>query len=248
MSSKLTKSTTSYQSPVTSNHLPATEGDLIERACENCRFSRPVSGLKDPTLICDHKADAEDKWLAVYPAGTCSNFEASRDVLSAEIAGALAEGAKLIPLTQDKFAIVDAQDYEWLCKYKWYALKDKATYYAARSANRKTLRMHREIMRAPKHLLVDHRDHNGLDNRRSNLRLCTPAENIRNQGSARGSTSKYKGVTWCKARNIFQARITFNGRRIHLGSFKNEIDAAKAYDKKAKELFGEFAYLNFPED
>jgi len=200
------------------------------------------------TLICDRKTDAEGIWCVVIPDDSCHKFEASRELLSAEVAGALLEGAKLIPLTQDKFAIVDAQDYEWLSKYKWYALKDKRTYYAARSSNRKTLRMHREIMRAPKHLLVDHRDHNGLNNRRSNLRICTLAENIRNRRSNRGSTSKYKGVTWFKARNLFQASITFNGRRIHLGYFKSEIDAAKAYDKKAKELFGEFAYLNFPND
>ena len=221
--------------------------EMTEKVCENCRFSRPLTGLHEATLICDRKTDAEGIWCVVLHADSCHKFEASRELLSAEVAEALLEGAKLIELTQDKFAIVDAQDYEWLSKYKWYAIKDRRTYYAARSANRKTLRMHREIMRAPKHLLVDHRDHNGLNNRRSNLRICTLAENLRNQRSARDSTSKYKGVTWCKAKNLFQARITFNRRRIHLGYFKSEIDAAKAYDKKAKELFGDFAYLNFPD-
>jgi len=228
--------------------LRTTEGDLIERACDNCRFSRPVSGLKEPTLICEHKADAEDKWVAVDPSGRCSNFEASRDVLSAELADALAEGAKLIPLTQDKFAIVDAADYDRLSKHKWCAVKGRRTYYATRRANGKLVRMHRVIMKARAGQVVDHREHDGLDNRRSKLRFCTPRQNTMNQRPRLGCSSEYKGVFHGKGDKKFIAGIAYNSKRIHLGRFDTARNAAKAYDKKAKELFGEFAYLNFPED
>ena len=79
-----------------------------------------------------------------------------------------------------------------------------------------------------------------------NLRLCTQAQNIYNALPRLNCTSKYKGVYRNKKTNRYHAAIQHKGKKFYLGSFKNEIDAAKAYDKKAKELFGEFAYLNFP--
>ena len=100
-------------------------------------------------------------------------------------------------------------------------------------------------MGAPEHLLVDHIDHNGLNNCRSNLRLSTMAQNVRNTIS-RGGSSKYKGVHWCKRSKKWTGQICFNGKGHHLGGFRDEIEAAKAYDKRAKELHGEFACLNFP--
>ena len=106
--------------------------------------------------------------------------------------------------------------------------------------------MHREIMHAPKGMVVDHIDGNSLNNRRSNLRLCTVSQNHQNRRRTYGS-SKYKGAWWDKRRNKWVAAITFKGKYIYLGFFDNEIDAGKAYDRKAAELFGEFAYLNFPD-
>lgn len=157
------------------------------------------------------------------------------------------EGVRLIELTWGKWAIVDAEDYGRLSSYKWCAVEHSRCWYA------KTLRrdgmplaMHRLIAGAPKGLLVDHRDHNGLNNRKSNLRLCTRKENRRNRRPNRGGTSKYKGVCWSKSSKKFRAAINHNGKRYNLGYFDDEIAAAKAYDKKARELFGEFAYLNFP--
>ncbi len=110
-----------------------------------------------------------------------------------------AEGYGLIPLTQGKFAIVDAEDYDWLIRYKWHACKCKNTYYASRVRGGKTIKMHREIMRAPKGLVCDHINHNGLDNRKRNLRLCTNAQNCYNQRASATGTSKYKGVSWHKS-------------------------------------------------
>ena len=221
----------------------------LHSTCENCRFSRWVSGLAEPTLICEHKAESEDKCLVVDPAGVCANFD-DHGHAPAALAAALAEGAKLIPLTQGKFAIVDAENYEQLSKYRWYAVKSRRTYYAIRSVKRSRvqIRMHRMLLNAPPGLLVDHINNNGLDNRRSYLRLCTRAQNALNQRPRRGTSSRYKGVGWDKSKKKFRASITHHYKRIHLGYFDDEIDAAKAYDKKAKELFGEFAYLNFPND
>jgi len=218
------------------------------RVCENCRFSKGVSGLKEATLICENKAEAPKKCIVVKEDEACCNFEYSRDIVSPENAAALAEGAKLIPLTQDKFAIVDADDYDRLNKYKWYASKKRRNYYAKRRGPHGIVAMHRVILNAPRGLVVDHINHNGLDNRKENLRLCTVAQNCRNARPCNkpNQWSKYKGVTFHKRKNRFMAAIRYNRKKYFLGYFKNETDAAKAYDKAAKKFFGEFAYLNFP--
>lgn len=157
------------------------------------------------------------------------------------------EDYRLIPLTQGKFAIVDAEDYDWLSKYKWCAWKNENAFYACRTEKGHTVFMHRMIMSAPKGLMCDHIDHNGLNNRKSNLRLCTPAQNVHNKRPQRDSSSKYKGVGSKKQSRKWEARIRFQGKLYHLGDFDNQMEAAMAYDDKAAELFGEFAYLNFPE-
>ena len=158
-----------------------------------------------------------------------------------------AEGYGLIPLTQGKFAIVDAEDYDRINQYQWYACKCKSTFYACRTEGGKTIRMHREIMRAPKGLICDHINHNGLDNHRSNLRLCTHAQNCYNQQASSSGTSIYKGVSWHKCRRKWSARIRCDRKFYNLGDYENEVEAAMVYDDKAVELFGEFACLNLPE-
>jgi len=197
-------------------------------------------------------------WQVVGPDESCENFERARELVPPDISAALAEGAKLLPLSQNKFAIVDADDYERLSKYKWCVSKTPHTNYAMRRTKgkringkrvkRKTIMMHRFIMNAPRGLVVDHINHNGLDNRKQNLRLCTRAENSRNRRPFNIKGSRYKGFSWDKERKVFIACIYCNGKNYYLGRFKSEIAAAKAYDKKAKQLFGEFAYLNFPQE
>lgn len=155
---------------------------------------------------------------------------------------------KKIPLTQGKFAIVDDEDYAELSKHKWYALKVDKTWYAYRGArmpnNKMALvAMHRQILNAPKGSEVDHMNHNGLNNKRDNIQICSKGQNQANQ-NMRGGTSVFKGVYWHKSREEWRAQIKHNRKNICLGSFSNEVDAAKAYDKKAKELFGEFALTN----
>ena len=217
-----------------------------EKICENCRFSKRVSGLKEPALICENKAGALEKCIVVKDNASCSNFKFSRDIVPAYIAQALAEGAKLIPLTQDRFTIVDAEDYDRLNQHKWHVSKSHTSEYAVRCQGRKHISMHRLLLNAPPHLLVDHRDCNGLNNRKANLRLCTHLENIRNQRPRKGGSSRFKGVYWNKTEKKYNPRIRNNGKRYSLGYFHDEIEAAVVYDIKAMELFGEFAYLNFP--
>ena len=173
----------------------------------------------------------------------CRNFQKQKKKRT-KIIQPKDEKIRFIPLTQGKVAIVDAEDYEWLSKNKWHAANTGGKFYACRSIKQRTISMHRVIMGEPKGMVVDHIDGNSLNNRRCNLRSCTTAQNICNQ-RPKGGTSKYKGVCFQKRENKWKAKIRFNGKGIHIGNFDEEIDAAKAYDKKANELFGEFAYLNF---
>ena len=158
---------------------------------------------------------------------------------------------KRIKLTQGKFALVDDCDFKWLNQWRWYAQKGRNTYYAARSTRNHTTKkqqvicMHRLILNTPTGMESDHRDGNGLKNTRSNLRICTTSQNQHNQLPQKNTGSKYKGVWRYKKDNKWGSQIQINGKSINLGSFINEIDAALAYDAKARELFGEFAYLNF---
>lgn len=156
---------------------------------------------------------------------------------------------KQIALTQGKFALVDDEDYEYLNQFKWYAHKKKNTYYAKRELwiNKKNvvLPMHKAILNPEIGQVCDHIDGDGLNNQRSNLRLCIKAENCRNQRIRTGTSSKFKGVSFQPSRNKWTAYITIDYKRISLGRFLSEEDAAKAYDAKAKVLHGEFANVNF---
>jgi hypothetical protein len=156
---------------------------------------------------------------------------------------------KRIKLTQGLYALVDDEDYERINKYKWYANKIRYTYYAVsanygKEYNGSTL-MHRAILGDPAGIPIDHINHNGLDNRRENIRTCSGSQNNMNSRKSINRTSKYKGVSWCKSSIRWQVDIGIMGKGIYLGHFNNEIEAAHAYDTKAKELFGEFANTNF---
>jgi hypothetical protein len=165
---------------------------------------------------------------------------------------------KVIPLSGGgggREAIVDDEDYDLVRQYFWGALKKTARsgYYACHApgprrgpnAPKHNLMMHRLIMGVDDpRIEVDHRNGDGLDNRRANLRTCTHAQNTANQRkSQRPLTSRYKGV--CRADGKWLAQIGCAGRNYRIGSFAVEEDAARAYDAKAVELFGEFARVNF---
>lgn len=158
---------------------------------------------------------------------------------------------KKIQLTQGKFALVDAEDFEKLSKYSWcfdgrnYAVRNK---WDKKNKIGKIVYMHRELFGVDIGKYVDHINGNQLDNRKENLRIVTHAENIRNQKvNPKRGRSKYKGVYWNKEKNKWQAQITFNYKCKSLGRFFKEKDAAIAYNHAAKELFGEYANLNIVE-
>lgn len=158
-----------------------------------------------------------------------------------------------IPLSDgSSYAIIDDEDCELVSRFKWNILKQSICSYATCAMyigriNKKEImthmKMHRLIMRPPKGIEIDHINYNGLDNRRSNMRICTRLQNIVHTRKREGFTSIYKGVS--KARNRWRATIKTNGKKHHLGMFDNEMDAAKVYDDAAKKAWGEFAFVNF---
>ena len=164
----------------------------------------------------------------------------------------LIPNTRLIRLTQGQFAVVDDDDFEWLNQYEWYAVKEDRSYYAARTIYEKgrviQRQMQMEILGGVNGVdLVDHKNHNGLHNYRSNIRFCTFQQNLMNH-KPKKLTSNFKGVHWSNRSKKWASSIGFNYKTIHIGYFNSEEDAARAYDTKAKELHGEFAYLNFPNE
>lgn len=143
---------------------------------------------------------------------------------------------KEIKLTKGKVALVDDEDYDWLMKYKWFASFSSPTHVCARRSG--GFRMHREIMKTPIGMEVDHIDHNELNNQKYNLRNCTRKQNAHNQRKV----GKYKGVYINKG--YIMSRINYEQNIIYLGSFNSEVEAAKAYNEAAVKYFGEFAELN----
>jgi hypothetical protein len=152
-----------------------------------------------------------------------------------------------IPLSQGLVAIIDDADALTVGDRKWYAewSKSARTFYAAHKSSGKKLYMHRVLLGLtdPK-VKADHEDHNGLNNRRQNLRPCNNSNNCANFRATRGGTSVYKGVTWDKRRQRWAAQITVNYKHKGLGAFHSEHDAARAYNEAAVQHFGEFAFLN----
>jgi hypothetical protein len=147
------------------------------------------------------------------------------------------------------YALVDPEDYPKLSKYPWQLFETLCkTYYAARLDHGRIVHLHRFITDAPKGVIVDHRNRNGLDNTKQNLRFATRAQNSCNRVRAVKGTSKYRGVYYGKREKKWHAAICFNGKRMHLGYFTDELEAAKAYDAAAKIYHGEFAMLNFPQN
>lgn len=147
----------------------------------------------------------------------------------------------------NKYALVDDEDYQKLNKYKWCFSQKKTGSAVIRKIKgiNSTITMHKQIMNTPKGMVIDHINHITFDNRKCNLRICTNSENARNQLPRYDKkTSKHKGVCWYKPYKKWRSRINYNKKEINIGYFKTEKEASKAYNKKAIELFGSFAYIN----
>lgn len=158
-------------------------------------------------------------------------------------------GSRTIKLSNGSSTLVSAEDYEKVKDYTW---RETRNGYAITSIggrlNKREILMHRLITGAVKGEWVDHKNHNKLDNRRDNLRLCTASQNIGNSNLRADNTSGYKGVTLHTINGNWISRIMVEGKTIHLGVFDNPHDAARMYNFWALDIFGEFAKLNVVEE
>lgn len=150
---------------------------------------------------------------------------------------------KYIEMKHGKRAIVDEEDYDMLSRYNWW-VSDKGYAITSKQINkvRKTIHMHRLVNKTPEGSVTDHINHDKLDNRKENLRTATFSQNMMNSEPNKGK--KYKGVSYAKKEKSWTSQIHYENRCIHLGQYETEVEAARAYNQKAKELHGDFAFLN----
>jgi hypothetical protein len=158
---------------------------------------------------------------------------------------------KEIPLTQGKVALIDDEDYERAMKHKWSAHKSSKgpAFYVHCRLNAWNIELHRFILGLKRGdgIMIDHRNGNGLDNQKSNLRICTSSSNQWNHRKYINNTSGYIGVDYHKSSKRWRVQSSKNSNRIYLGSFNNKRQAVIARDKAVLHLHGEFASLNLPE-
>lgn len=181
------------------------------------------------------------------PRGTvCANqYKANRPFLIQPADPSI----RCIPLTRGKVTIVDAADYDWLSRWNWSARKAKGRmWYAGRNVQfedgRTTIYMHQILLPCSDGKRADHKDRDGLNNRRSNLRPSTMTQNQGNVDIRANNTSGFRGVFWDKQHRKWRTNIVINGKRKHIGLFVDKTAAASAYNEQASHYFGEFARLN----
>jgi hypothetical protein len=149
-----------------------------------------------------------------------------------------------LPLTNGGLALIDAQDTQRVDRFAWYLAHRGYVQTVCRVAGTlRIIRLHQLLLDFPKSM-IDHRDRNKLNNCRANLRHCTNSQNQANR-VAMPHSSVFKGVTVQARTGRFESQIWHNNKRIYLGTFDSEVDAALAYDREALRRFGEFSCLNF---
>jgi len=229
---------------------------MVKRCCANCMYARPVTShwlrilvarFFPGLLICFNCAQCPGEMTEVFAHfGACRNFRLGHSPWGKRGAPPKPKnGVCLIPLTQGQVALVDPEDYDELMKHRWTLNRTRGNMYAIRRVKRKQILMHRVIMKAPEGLVVDHIDGNGLNNCKSNLRVCTREQNSFNT-RPRGGSSHFKGVSYVKRRGKYSSVIGYKKDKIEIGAFEDPVDAARARDLVARELQGEHAWLNLP--
>jgi hypothetical protein len=214
--------------------------------CHTCIHAHWDPGLWMRTLwsgfparpMCANRTDAPGLMRECPQGRVCRNYRARPLTPTGE-------NVKMIPLTGGFHAYVDAEDYEEVNQWRWRAHSGG---YAVRWEKGKLILMHRQIMKPPKGMVVDHVNGNGYDNTRANMRNVTHRENMHNMRKHAGTASIYKGVVRGKRAGTWYARIGWGGAHATAGPFEDEAEAARAYDRLAVELFGEIVRLNFPDE
>jgi hypothetical protein len=230
---------------------------MAKPCCANCVYAQRPQGrwlrialARWPgMLICCVCADCPGQTCGVYTGGYCRNFHAKPGVPCEPYGSSMSPDEKVcrIPLTQGLFALVDPEDFDELSKYKWYAARNRRCFYACRRENGKVVYMHRQIMKPPPGMDVDHINLQGLDSRKRNMRTCTRAQNGYNHRPLWGGTG-FRGVRYVERNGKYEAFLRHRGKEILSGEFDDPIEAARARDKLAREVQGEYAWLNFPHE
>lgn len=220
---------------------------MDERCCAHCVFALVLRNAAPGTLVCVSRPEALGEPTQVAPGDCCPRFEPKPAPVErpTDLPDPPDEQTALIPLTQNKVALVDRADLVWLSQFKWHAKRIGRKFYACRTQNGRTILMHREIMLAPPGKVVDHKKDETLNNRRKNLRICTQTQNRYNSRS-RGNKSGLLGVY--PQGDKWYGLVEHQGKQHYAGSFIEPAEAARARDRLAFALFGEFAVLNFPDD
>jgi hypothetical protein len=145
-----------------------------------------------------------------------------------------------LPVGRDLVALADIDDAERLLQYRWRAIRIRRTWYAVRADSDALIYMHRLILNAPDGMIVDHRDGNGLNNSRANLRVVTHRENNINAAKRAGCSSHHRGVDYHRSTRAWRARVWCGGRETLVGFFATEEEAVAARERAAREVYGEY--------
>lgn len=234
-----------HKTPADPNASTPTCYDCVYALWDRSQWLRSMSSGWPVRPTCANHPDSLGVMTEIPYDGTCRRFrwkQESRGRVTPPKPSS--PDVAYIPLTKRKFAIVDKADYERLSKYKWFVMDGrKGAFYAGRKEGYRITTMHNEIMRPPPGMVVHHINHNGLDNRRCNLQICTPEVHAQHRQLG-VTTSGFVGVYPYGKR--WRALLQSKGKILYEGVFADKIEAAKARDDAAAAFFGDSARVNFP--